>query len=317
MPPTPHDEPTQSEPERRPFGWAAGGSAPEVSPTEPHPDAVFCGRCGETSLPVENCCPWCGAWVVGEPPKAKPVREPEDDDDADEEWRPRRLREEPRPYFQPTDSPSGINPVVVVAISYVILLASLIIFAVVAGVYGATSMEDMYEAMAAVQILDGVLTLIALALVWKASKQQVPKGALAVTWAVAFPVLALLLCLNIAFITVMRELLRPMGVQEPPRMQLTMMSVFVICVLPAIMEELFFRQMTLGVFRKVMNTHAAVWVTAAMFGCIHVGQILGIPYLILAGAIFGYARVYGGLPLAMLMHFLHNLVVVAYDAWRP
>jgi membrane protease YdiL (CAAX protease family) len=75
--------------------------------------------------------------------------------------------------------------------------------------------------------------------------------------------------------------------------------------------------MTLGVFRKVMSTHAAVWVTAAMFGCIRVGQILGIPYLILAGAVFGYARVYGGLPLAMLMHFLHNLVVIAYDAWRP
>jgi membrane protease YdiL (CAAX protease family) len=313
MPPTPHDEPAGSPPERPPFGWGAEESAPEVPPAGPHPDAVFCGRCGETSIPVENCCPWCRAWLVGEPPKVAPVYEDEEDE-GDEEWRADWHREERRP--QPLAGP-GAHPVIVVAISYVILLASLIGFAVIAAVYGATRMEDMYEGMAAVQLLDGLLTLGALALVWKAAKQKWPDGrTLALAWAVAVPVLAVLLSLNITFITIMRELLRPMGVQEQPRMEVTLASVFVICVLPGVIEELFFRQMTLGVFRKVMNLHAAVWVTAVMFGGIHVGQILGIPYLILAGAVFGYARVYGGLPLSMLMHFIHNLVVITYDAWR-
>ena len=38
--------------------------------------------------------------------------------------------------------------------------------------------------------------------------------------------------------------------------------------------------------------------------------------LFLAGGMFGYARAYGGLTLAMVMHFLHNLAVVAYEALK-
>jgi membrane protease YdiL (CAAX protease family) len=105
-------------------------------------------------------------------------------------------------------------------------------------------------------------------------------------------------------------------VAEAPRFQFTLVTVLLICVQPAIVEELFFRQMTLGVFRKSMNLHLAVWITAGLFAFAHLGQILAMPYLFLAGGLCGYARVYGGLPLAMILHFLHNLVVVAYEAWK-
>ena len=98
--------------------------------------------------------------------------------------------------------------------------------------------------------------------------------------------------------------------------QVTWITVLLICVQPAIVEELFFRQMTLGVLRRSMNVHAAVWVTGAMFALAHLGNPLGMPYLFLAGGVFGYARAYGGLPLAMLMHFVHNFAVIAYEAWK-
>src|SRR5262249_38724607 len=81
-------------------------------------------------------------------------------------------------------------------------------------------------------------------------------------------------------------------------------------------EELFFRQMTLGVLRRSMNLHLAVWTTAGLFAFAHLTNPFGMPYLFLAGGLFGYARVFGGLPLAMVMHFIHNFVVIAYEAWK-
>jgi membrane protease YdiL (CAAX protease family) len=100
------------------------------------------------------------------------------------------------------------------------------------------------------------------------------------------------------------------------KLKFTLVTVLLICVQPAIVEELFFRQMTLGVFRKSMNLHLAVWATAGLFAFAHLTNPFGMPYLFLAGAMFGYARVYGGLPLAMVLHFLHNLAVVSYEALK-
>jgi hypothetical protein len=41
-----------------------------------------------------------------------------------------------------------------------------------------------------------------------------------------------------------------------------------------------------------------------------------MPYLLVCGAVLGYARAFGGLPLAMILHFVHNFVVIAYEAWK-
>jgi membrane protease YdiL (CAAX protease family) len=159
------------------------------------------------------------------------------------------------------------------------------------------------------------VTVAALAAVWKTARQEMPGGTVVVTWALAVPVMAVLLGINLAYITFLRELFRPFGAVQP-QVQLTLMTVLLICVQPAIVEELFFRQMTLGVFRRSMGMNAAVWLTAGLFAFAHVGNPLGLPYLFLAGGVFGYARVYGGLTLVMIMHFVHNLAVVAYEASR-
>lgn len=288
--------------------------APPVAYAEPvsAPTPVFCNRCGETSAPVANCCPWCGAWLVGERPRATPVYSL-DDNEPEDDWHTEAGGEE---HVVPVAAPPMFPPLVVVFVSYGLLIASLIGFVFLAAIYQLTNEDDMRVGLALVEAADAVLAVVALALVWRQAKQKLPEGTVLLTWIVAVPVLFALLCLNITYITLLRELLRPFGTPQGVTIQVTFATVLLICVQPAIVEEIFFRQMTLGVFRKSMNLHLAVWLTAAMFAFAHLANPLGMPYLLLAGGIFGYARVYGGLPLAMVMHFIHNFVVIAYEAWK-
>jgi membrane protease YdiL (CAAX protease family) len=271
--------------------------------------AVFCRRCGETSVPVANCCPWCNAWLVGEPPKVAPIYEV--DDEPEDDWH-TRVREEDYPAAR---TEPALQPDWVVSIAYFLLLATLLGFGIVAGLSGVTKESEMYGWMAAIGVFTGVMTLGALGLVWKSAKQKLPEGTLGLAWLVALPVLTALMIVNIAYISYMREYFKPFGAVQTEHIEVTLATILLICVQPAIVEELFFRQMMLGVFRKSYSTHTAVWLTGALFAFAHLGNPLGMPYLFLAGVVFGYARVFGGLPLPMVLHFLHNFIVIAYEAW--
>jgi membrane protease YdiL (CAAX protease family) len=290
--------------------WEVVDPVPTATPVE-STQMVFCQRCGETSEPVDSCCPWCNAWLVGEPPKVTPVYK-EEDDEPEDDWH-ARWRQEAYPVAK---KPSLVMPMVTVGVSYFLLLASLVLFVLFAVILQVSTEEELHTGLAIVEIIDGILTLVALGLVWKTARQKLPPGTIGWAWLVAFPFLFALLCVNIAYISFLRELFRPFGAPQPEKLQMTWVTLMLICVQPAIIEELFFRQMVLGVFRKALNMHLAVWLTAAMFAFAHLGNPIGMPYLFLAGGLFGYARVYGGLPLAMIMHFLHNFAVVAYEAWR-
>ncbi len=316
----PHDFDRTTDPDTRPpLGDWGTASEPAL---DYNPDTVpvvypirelWCWRCGETAEPVAGKCPWCGTWTDGKPPPPpKPAYEL--DDEPEDDW---HTEAAGAAYAIPVRRPYLIPPVVIVVLAYVALLGALIGCAVFAALSGVSTAEEILYAQALAEVVSTVLTLAALALVWSAARQTVPEGTAVITWVASMPVLFALLCLNLAFFTFLRELLRPHGAQDPERMKLTIATILLICVQPAIVEELFFRQMTLGVLRKSMNVHLAVWLTGAVFAGAHLGNILGMPYLFLVGAFLGYARVYGGLTLAMVLHFLHNLAVVTYDAYRP
>jgi membrane protease YdiL (CAAX protease family) len=274
------------------------------------PFAVTCPRCGETDHPVNNCCPWCSAWLIG----TRPVSAPEyDEGEPEDDWDTELARRDDAP---PAPIDTVFHPGWVVGVSYALLIGSLVVFLMAVVVGGVRSKEELYTGLAIVEIADALLTVVALALVWRAARQPVPPDTRLTTWGIAVPVLFVLLCLNIAYITLLRELFRPLGAPQPERVELTLITVMLICVQPAIVEELFFRQMVLGVLRRSLNFHAAVWVTAAMFAFAHITNPIGMPYLFIGGAVFGYARAFGGLSLAMLMHFVHNFAVIAYEAWK-
>jgi membrane protease YdiL (CAAX protease family) len=95
---------------------------------------------------------------------------------------------------------------------------------------------------------------------------------------------------------------------------LSLATLTAICVQPAIIEELLFRYLALGTLRAYVGPHACVLVSATMFGMAHIFNPLAIPYLLILGAFLGYARLYsGGLALPMILHFAHNLAVLALE----
>ncbi len=90
-----------------------------------------------------------------------------------------------------------------------------------------------------------------------------------------------------------------------------MINLFMIGVIPAIGEELLFRGILQQLLHKVIrNIHAAIFITAFVFGAIH-GQFYGIIPRMLLGAVFGYLFYWSkSLWVPILAHFLNNGVQI-------
>ena len=83
------------------------------------------------------------------------------------------------------------------------------------------------------------------------------------------------------------------------------------CVQPAFVEELFFRHLALGTLRRFLAPGGAVLVSSLMFALAHVYRPLSFPIFVLIGMGLGWLRVLSGsLLLPILLHFLHNLIIV-------
>jgi membrane protease YdiL (CAAX protease family) len=90
-----------------------------------------------------------------------------------------------------------------------------------------------------------------------------------------------------------------------------MFNVFVIALLPAITEEIFFRACLQNFARLCFqNIHISVWFAAIMFSAFH-GQFYGfLPRLIL-GAMLGYIFLWsGGLWVSILAHLANNALAI-------
>jgi membrane protease YdiL (CAAX protease family) len=92
-------------------------------------------------------------------------------------------------------------------------------------------------------------------------------------------------------------------------------NIFMIAMLPAVGEELFFRGALQRSFTRMFNNpHVAIWVTAFIFSAIHV-QFFGFFPRLFLGAAFGYIYLWtGSLWYAMFAHFLNNAFAVC-QSW--
>lgn len=86
-----------------------------------------------------------------------------------------------------------------------------------------------------------------------------------------------------------------------------LLAFFIIAVIPAVGEELFFRgllQPLLG--KKIGNMHVAIWLTALIFSAFHF-QFYGLVPRLFLGAVFGYLYFWSGnLWMPVLGHFINN-----------
>jgi membrane protease YdiL (CAAX protease family) len=129
-------------------------------------------------------------------------------------------------------------------------------------------------------------------------------------WLVSLPTLAAMLALNGAYHELLRDFVRFPMIESEVRDEPSWLSFFAGCVQPAIVEEAYFRGVALSILRNYVGRHAAVWISATMFGLAHVSIALSIPYLVLFGVFVGYVRVgTGTIWLPMVLHFIHNLLV--------
>ncbi|MDN4754639.1 type II CAAX endopeptidase family protein [Porphyromonadaceae bacterium W3.11] len=91
---------------------------------------------------------------------------------------------------------------------------------------------------------------------------------------------------------------RPLGI---------ILSLISIAVIAPIAEEYLFRGAIQGwILSHAKNVHIAVWITAFIFSMIHM-QWSGFLARFFLGAILGYTAIYGGIWMAIFLHFLNNL----------
>ena len=87
-------------------------------------------------------------------------------------------------------------------------------------------------------------------------------------------------------------------------------AILIICVQPAIIEELGFRGVILPALQPALAPNEAVLVSALMFMMLHL-TLFSFPHLFVMGVVLGYLRVRtGSLLPGMLLHFTHNLLCV-------
>jgi hypothetical protein len=95
------------------------------------------------------------------------------------------------------------------------------------------------------------------------------------------------------------------------------LNLFIIAVLPAISEELFFRGVLQRIFYGFFKSpHISIWVTAALFSAIHLQFYGFVPRLIL-GLSFGYLYYWGRtLWLPVIAHFVNNATAVVFEYFQ-
>lgn len=92
--------------------------------------------------------------------------------------------------------------------------------------------------------------------------------------------------------------------------KLTLVTLF--CLFPAITEEIAFRGLVQHWLVSAIPPMRALLIASALFMALHF-SVLSAPYLLLAGMLLGWAKLKtGSLYPSMLIHFLHNFIVISF-----
>jgi len=89
-------------------------------------------------------------------------------------------------------------------------------------------------------------------------------------------------------------------------------NIFLIAVLPAIGEELYFRGALQGIIRQWRGVKTSIWIVAIVFSTIHM-QFYGFVPRMLMGAFFGYLLYWSeNMWLPIAAHFTNNVMAVIF-----
>jgi membrane protease YdiL (CAAX protease family) len=168
-----------------------------------------------------------------------------------------------------------------------------------------------------VEAVDTVIVAVAI-LNWRRRESSrlpaLPQAGGITAWVVSVPLLGGLLLVNLGYHALLRELIHAPLLSDQLTRHIDFLAIVAICLQPAIVEEVYCRWFALDCLRGPLGMDAAVWISATMFGFLHVAVLPSVPYLILLGAFLGYMRlVSGSLLLPMLLHFAHNFIVLIIE----
>jgi len=122
--------------------------------------------------------------------------------------------------------------------------------------------------------------------------------------------LAPLLLVNLGIHLGVRQFF-PQAARDPAEGLPLYVGVIVFCLFPAVTEEIAFRGLVQYWLEVALTPMKALMLDSAMFAGLHV-SLLSFPYLFCVGAVLALVRRRtGSLYPGMLIHFLHNLVVIA------
>lgn len=92
--------------------------------------------------------------------------------------------------------------------------------------------------------------------------------------------------------------------------------VLMVCVQPAIIEELAFRGIVFRALEKALNTKETILISAFLFAMLHL-SLVSMPHLMMLGIFFGYIRYKtGSIWPSVIAHFIHNFSAVMVDYYQ-
>lgn len=171
--------------------------------------------------------------------------------------------------------------------------------------------KEIQYCLITVQVLDGLLACGMFYAIGFVPIKKPSGSNRALSWCLAPFASVLMFLLMTGYVHWLRSLFHGPDWMRPEPEKFSYLLVFTAAVMPALMEEFFFRYFALGTLQKFTHVHSAVAISSFMFAFAHLYNPLGVPMLFLMGLALGYARVWsGGLLLPMLMHFAHNFMVI-------